>query len=77
MPDKSGLVLQDTCKILQSQLRAPLRSAALHMPMAPQTCCSGRLTTAFMISGTYCFTCAPMLLSAISPVALRTPSVTL
>ncbi len=25
-------------------------------PTAPQTCCSGRATTAFMISGTYCFT---------------------
>ena len=25
-------------------------------PMAPQTCCSGSATTAFMISGTYCFT---------------------
>ena len=24
--------------------------------MAPQTCCSGSATTAFMISGTYCFT---------------------
>lgn len=25
-------------------------------PTAPQTCCSGSATTAFMISGTYCFT---------------------
>ena len=47
--------MQEICTSLS---RAPLRSAALHMPMAPQTCCSGRLTTAFMISGTYCFTCA-------------------
>ena len=35
---------------------SPVMEEVEQRPTAPQTCCSGRATTAFMISGTYCFT---------------------
>ena len=44
--------------------------------MAPQTLSSGRFTTAFMISGTYCFTCTqqgPAAASYHLPLCMRSP----